>query len=104
MPLTLRAGYVPVTTFDVETGVSLALDLGVASSPTREDAVIGIHTGPYVRGRIPFTEWEDAEISAVMEMGIAIALLRSSYFVAGQEYGDGLLSARALAGVEWRWR
>lgn len=104
VPLSLRAGYVPVREFDVETGVSLTLDLGVASTTARDEAIVGINAGPYVRGRLPFTSWDGAELSFVGEFGVALSLLRSSYFIGGTEYSDSILSARATAGLEWRWR
>lgn len=104
VPLSLRAGYVPVREFDVEAGVSLTLDLGVASTAERDGAIVGINAGPYVRGRLPFTSWDGAEISFVGEMGVALSLLRSSFFIDGAEYSDSILSARATAGLEWRWR
>jgi hypothetical protein len=103
-PLSFRAGYLPDKKTRYELGASLSLDLAVASTPRRTVPLFGVQLGPYVRGRLPLTTWEGTEVSITAEMGIAVALLRSSYFVAGAEHTDGLFSARALGGVEWRWR
>jgi hypothetical protein len=104
VPFALRVGAEPSRDYDLEAGVSVGLDIGGARVGSQTSAIFGLGVGPYFRGRIPFAQWDGAEISAAAELGVNVALVRGEYALAGAIHDEGIFSARLLAGVEWRWR